>query len=45
VPATYVIAGNRRVALAAIEVDYRQCLAPKAIIAALLTLRTASEAV
>jgi peroxiredoxin len=45
VPATYVIASNKRIALAAIEVDYRQRLAPEAIIGALQTLRTTSDVV
>ena len=39
-PATYVIAQNRRVALAAIELDYRERLAPEDVIAALRSLRT-----
>ena len=38
VPATYVIRRNGRIALAAIEVDYRQRLEPDAILAALRTL-------
>ena len=44
VPATYVIASDRRIALAAVQVDYRQRLAPEAIIAALKALRTTSDA-
>ena len=44
VPATYVIAGDRRIALAAVQVDYRQRLAPEAIIAALKSLGTTSNA-
>jgi peroxiredoxin len=39
VPATYVIARDGRVALAAIEADYRKRLEPDAILAALGTLR------
>ena len=39
-PATYVIAPDRRVALAAIELDYRERLAPEDVIAALRSLRT-----
>ena len=39
-PATYVIAPNRRVVLAAIELDYRERLAPEDVIAALRSLRT-----
>ena len=39
VPATYVIAGDGRVALAAIEVDYSNRLEPDAILTALATLR------
>jgi peroxiredoxin len=35
VPATYVIARNRRISLAFIEVDYRQRLAPQQLLAAL----------
>jgi peroxiredoxin len=41
VPATYVIARDGRIVLAAIEVDYRKRLEPDAILAALRTLRTA----
>ena len=41
VPATYVIARDGRVALAAIEVDYRKRLDPDAILAALRGLRPA----
>ena len=41
VPATYVIAPDRRVALASIEVDYRKRLEPDAILAALKSLRAA----
>jgi peroxiredoxin len=39
VPATYVIARDGRVALAAIDVDYRNRLEPDAILAALRSLR------
>jgi peroxiredoxin len=39
VPATYVIARDRRVVLAAIDVDYRNRLEPDAILAALKPLR------
>jgi peroxiredoxin len=39
VPATYVIARDGRVALAAVESDYRKRLEPGAILAALQTLR------
>jgi peroxiredoxin len=39
VPATYVIARDGRVALAAIDVDYRNRLEPEAILAALRALR------
>lgn len=39
VPATYVIDRDRRVALAAIDVDYRNRLEPEAILAALKSLR------
>jgi peroxiredoxin len=41
VPATYVIARDGRVALAAIDVDYRNRLEPDAILAALRSLRLA----
>jgi peroxiredoxin len=41
VPATYVIARDRRVALAAIDVDYRKRLEPDAILSALRSLRPA----
>lgn len=41
VPATYVIAPDRRVALASIEVDYRKRLEPDTILAALKSLRPA----
>jgi peroxiredoxin len=41
VPATYVIARDGRVALAAIDVDYRNRLEPDAILAALRSLRWA----
>jgi peroxiredoxin len=41
VPATYVIARDGRVALAAIDVDYRNRLEPEAILAALRALRPA----
>jgi len=41
VPATYVIARNGRVALAAIDVDYRHRLEPDAILTALRALRPA----
>jgi peroxiredoxin len=40
-PATYVIAADRRIVLAAIELDYRNRLAPEAIIASLLSLQPA----
>lgn len=40
-PATYVIAPNRRVAMAYIDVDYRQRLVPEKIIDVLRTLRAA----
>jgi peroxiredoxin len=39
VPATYVIVRDRRVALAAIDVDYRKRLEPDAILSALRSLR------
>jgi peroxiredoxin len=39
VPATYVIARDRRVALAGIDVDYRERLEPDAILSALKSLR------
>jgi peroxiredoxin len=41
VPATYVIAPDRRIALAYIDVDYRKRLEPEAILAALGSLRSA----
>jgi peroxiredoxin len=41
VPATYVIAPDRRVALAYIEVDYRKRLEPEAVVASLKSLRSA----
>jgi peroxiredoxin len=41
VPATYVIAPDRRVALGYIEVDYRTRLEPNAILASLKSLRSA----
>lgn len=41
VPATYVIAPDRRIALAHIEVDYRKRLEPDAILASLKSLRSA----
>jgi len=41
VPATYVVGGDGRVALAYIEVDYRRRLEPEAILAALKPLRSA----
>lgn len=41
VPATYVIGQGRRVALAAIDVDYRSRLEPEAILTALKSLRPA----
>ena len=41
VPAVYVIARDRRVALAAIDVDYRNRLEPEAILAALKSLSPA----
>lgn len=40
VPATYVIAPDRRIALAYIEVDYRKRLEPDAVLASLKSLRT-----
>jgi hypothetical protein len=40
VPAIYVIARDGRVALAAIDVDYRNRLEPDAILIALRSLRT-----
>jgi peroxiredoxin len=42
VPATYVIAPDRRIVLAEIELDYRQRLEPDAIVAALRALRSAA---
>lgn len=39
-PATYVIAPDRKIALAEIELDYRERLEPEAIVAALRTLRS-----
>ena len=41
VPATYVIGNDGRIVLASIDVDYRNRLAPEAIIAALKSLRPA----
>jgi peroxiredoxin len=41
VPATYVIAPDRRVALAYTEVDYRKRLEPDAVLASLKSLRSA----
>jgi peroxiredoxin len=41
-PATYVIAPDRKIVLAEIELDYRQRLAPDAIVAALRALRSAA---
>jgi peroxiredoxin len=41
VPATYVIAPDRRVALAHIDVDYRNRLEPDAILPSLRSLRRA----
>jgi peroxiredoxin len=41
VPATYVIGRDRRVALAFIDVDYRNRLGPEDILTALKTLRSA----
>jgi len=41
VPATYVIARNRRIALAYVEVDYRKRLEPEAILEALRALQPA----
>jgi len=41
VPATYVIARDGRVALAAIDVDYRNRLEPDSVLTALRSLRTA----
>jgi peroxiredoxin len=41
VPATYVIAPDRRVALAYLDVDYRKRLEPDAVLAALKSLRPA----
>jgi peroxiredoxin len=43
-PATYVIAGDRRIVLGAVEIDYRQRLAPEAAIAALRSLKATSQA-
>jgi peroxiredoxin len=40
-PATYVIGTDRRIVLAAIEIDYRNRLAPEAIVAALGALQPA----
>jgi peroxiredoxin len=42
VPATYVIAPDRRIVLAEIELDYRQRLEPDAIVAALRARRSAA---
>ena len=39
-PATYVLAPNRKIALAEIELDYRERLEPDAIVAALRALRS-----
>jgi len=39
-PATYVIASDRKIALAEIELDYRERLEPEAIVAALRSLRS-----
>jgi peroxiredoxin len=39
VPATYVVARDGRVALAAVDVDYRNRLEPDAILATLRSLR------
>jgi peroxiredoxin len=39
-PATYVIAPDRKIALAEIELDYRERLEPEAIVAALRSLRS-----
>jgi len=38
-PATYVVAPDHRIALAEIELDYRDRLEPEAIVAALRSLR------
>jgi peroxiredoxin len=38
-PATYIIAPDRRIALAEIELDYRKHLEPETIIAALRSLQ------
>jgi peroxiredoxin len=43
VPATYVIAPDRRVSLAFIDVDYRRRLGPQEILASLRTLREAGD--
>jgi len=44
-PATYVIAPDRKIALAEVELDYRERLEPEAIVAALRSLRSgATEA-
>src|SRR5271156_6512103 len=39
-PATYVLAPDRKIALAEIELDYRERLEPDAIVAALRALRS-----
>ena len=39
-PATYVIGPDRKIALAEIELDYRERLEPEAIVAALRSLRS-----
>ena len=45
VPATFVIAPDRRVMLAHVDVDYRRRLAPEDIIAALMSLQSISASV
>jgi peroxiredoxin len=42
--ATYVVAPDRRIMLAFVEIDYRERLEPNDIVAALRTLRTSSAA-
>jgi peroxiredoxin len=42
--ATYVVAPDRRIALAFVEIDYRERLEPDDIVASLRTLRTSSAA-
>ncbi|WP_158903476.1 peroxiredoxin-like family protein [Burkholderia sp. L27(2015)] len=41
VPATYVIGRDRRIVLASVQIDYRQRLAPEAIVASLQNIRAA----